>query len=135
METTTLQNDIHVYCVSASSFPEGVKQAHETLHGLVPFDVKRKYFGLSWPAEDGRIVYKAAAEELHPGEFSLHHLETSVIPKGPYLFIDVPDYMKDIPAIGNAFQELIHDARIDPAGFCIEWYQSMDLCRCLVRMA
>lgn len=115
-------------------FPEGVKQAHERLHALVPFDEKRKYFGLSWPAADGRILYKAAAAELHPGEFSKHDLETKVISKGEYLFIDVYDFMKDIPAIGNAFQQLIHDSRIDPAGFCIEWYMKMDLCRCMVKM-
>lgn len=133
METTTLPNDILVYCVTASSFPEGVKQAHETLHGLVPFDEKRKYFGLSWPAGDGGILYKAAAEELHPGEFSKHTLETKVISEGEYLYIDVHDFMKDIPAIGNAFQQLIHDSRIDPAGFCIEWYLGMDLCRCMVK--
>jgi hypothetical protein len=135
METTTLQNDLLVYCVTASSFPEGVKQAHETLHSLAPFDEKRKYFGLSRPAADGRILYQAAAAELHQAEFSKHHLETEVISKGEYLYIDVHDYMKDIPAIGNAFQQLIHDSRIDPNGFCIEWYMGMNVCRCMVRMA
>lgn len=134
METTTLQNDLLVHCITATSFPEGVKQAHEHLHGLVPFDENRKYFGLSWPAEDGRIIYKAAAAELHPGEFSTHHLETKIISKGDYLLIDVHDFMKDIPAIGNAFQQLIHDSRIDPQGFCIEWYMRTDLCRCMVKM-
>jgi hypothetical protein len=132
MESMTLNEDILVYCITATSFPDGVKQAHESLHTLVPFEEQRKYFGLSWP-QDGQIIYKAAAEELHPGELSRHKLETITLVKGTYLYIDIHDFMKDIPAIGEAFQQLIHDDRIAADGFCIEWYMPDDLCRCMVK--
>lgn len=133
MTTTIVSEDILVYCVTAASFPDGVLQAHQSLHALVPFNDQRKYFGLSWPDKDGNILYKAAAEELREGELSRHHLESKIIVKGEYLYIDIPDFMKNIPAIGAAFQQLIHDERIAPDGFCIEWYLTQTLCRCMVK--
>jgi hypothetical protein len=69
MDITTLENDIKVYYVAASSFPDGVQQAHETLHALMPFDAKRGYYGISYP-EGGTISYKAAAAELYEGELA-----------------------------------------------------------------
>lgn len=134
MEITTLDRDILIHCITASSFPEGVQQAHESLHALFQFNEQRNYFGISWPGKDGKIIYKAAAEELYNGELEDHELETKTIVKGDYLFIDVSNFMKDIPAIGKAFQQLIHDERIAPDGFCIEWYLRQNLCRCMVKM-
>lgn len=132
MEQTTLTEDILVYCITATSFPDGILQAHQSLHALVPFDPQRKYFGLSWPDGEG-IIYKAAAAELHEGELSQHNLETKLIESGNYLYIDIPDFMKNTQAIGIAFDELIHNDDIAPDGFCIEWYKQDDLCRCMVR--
>ncbi len=63
METTTFDNDITILYVTAASFPEGIMNAHNHLHTLVPFYKNRKYFGISRP-EHGGITYKAAAEEL-----------------------------------------------------------------------
>lgn len=134
METTILNEDILIHCVTASSFPEGVQKAHETLHTLFKYHEHRNYFGISWPAKDGTLIYKAAAQELHEGELEQFDLETKTIKKGSYLYIDVPDFMKNIPAIGISFQQLIHDERIAPDGFCIEWYLNQNLCRCMVKM-
>ncbi|EOR93350.1 hypothetical protein ADIARSV_3429 [Arcticibacter svalbardensis MN12-7] len=100
---------------------------------MLPNDIHRNYFGLSWPDQDGSIIYKAAAEEVQKGELAKHSLETKTISKGEYLYIDIPDFMKDIPAIGTAFQTLIHDERIAANGFCIEWYLNQNLCRCMVK--
>lgn len=134
METITLNQDILTYCVTADSFPDGVLQAHQTLHALLPFETRRNYFGFSWPDQEGTLIYKAAAEELHEGELAKHQLETKIIPAGKYLYIDIPDFMKDIPAIGTAFAQLIKQENIAPDGFCIEWYLTMNLCRCMVKM-
>ena len=134
METFPLDHDIHVFCVPARSFPEGVQQAHQTLHGLVPFSPDRKYFGLSWMGADGQIEYKAAAEEREPGELSQHGLEEFTIRKGTYQAITVHDFMRDIPAIGNAFQLLLRHPNLDQKGACVEWYLSDQDCRCMVRL-
>jgi hypothetical protein len=69
-----------------------------------------------------------------PGELSGKNLEEQVIRKGKYLYIDVQDFMKNIPSIGEAFQQLIHDKRTDPQGFCLEWYLNSNTCRCMVPM-
>jgi predicted transcriptional regulator YdeE len=134
MDITKLDDDITAYCMKASSFPEGVQQAHQTLHALVPYDRNRKYFGISYPV-DGQITYWAAAAELNEGELSKHGLETFVIKKGNYLFVDIKDFMQHIDQIGCTFKELIADERIDPKGACVEWYLDNITCRCMVRMA
>lgn len=133
MNTCRVEHDIEVYCITAVSFPDGVKAAHEHLHSLIPFSIEREYFGISFPDKEGAIIYKAAASELNEGELQRHGLEKMVIAKGDYLFIDIENYMKDIPAFEAAFNTLTNDARIDPNGFCVEWYKDERLCRCMVR--
>lgn len=134
MKILTLSDDILVHCVTATSFPDGVQQAHETLHGMFPYDTQRNYFGISWPYQNGTFIYKAAAEELNEGELAKYHLETMTIVKGVYLHIDIPNFRNDTPAIGKAFQKLINDERIEDESFCIEWYLSHGVCRCLIKI-
>lgn len=134
METLNLKNDIIVHYVEASSFPEGVLKAHQQLHGFVQHSVQRKYFGISWIGQNGDIVYKAAAEELYPGEFSEHLLPIFTIKQGSYIFIDIKDFMQDVDGIGKAFQILLQEKNIDPQGACVEWYLEDDsTCRCMIR--
>lgn len=132
MEKLIFDNEIIVYCVAAKSFPDGVPEAHESLHRVVPFSEERKYFGISYPKGDGNLVYKAAASELYDGELKHHNLETFIIPKGEYLSITVSNYNQNIPAIGETFQRLIRDPSIDPKGFCLEWYVNNIDCKCMV---
>ncbi|MES2704612.1 MAG: transcriptional regulator [Bacteroidota bacterium] len=133
METITLPDDVMAFCMRATSFPEGIQQAHRELHGVVPFDMHRSYYGISRP-EGGPIVYRAGATELYESELSPYKLETFLIKKGQYLCIDVPGYMLHLDRIGSAFKELLADGRIDSNGACIEWYIDEQLCKCIVRM-
>lgn len=134
METTQLNEDIKVMYVTASSFPDGVLAAHQKLHAAIPFSTERKYFGLSRP-EGGAIIYKAAAEELKEGEGENLGFETMIIKKGNYITQTIYDFMKDIPAIGNTFQEMIKHPGIDPEGYCVEWYINQKDVQCMVRLA
>jgi predicted transcriptional regulator YdeE len=135
METIKLDNDITVMYVNAASFPDGVLSAHQKLHSLIPFSTERKYFGLSRPeGGDGEIVYKAAAEVLESDEAKKLNLETIMIKKGNYISATLHDYMKDLPAIGAAFQQMIVRPDIDPEGYCIEWYLSDKDVQCMVRL-
>jgi hypothetical protein len=120
MENYVLENDITVFCITATSFPAGVMAAHKELHSLVPFSTERKYFGISRANEKGEIIYKSAAEELNKGELEKHDLEKIVLKKGNYLSVEIHDFMKDIPAIGKTFQEMIAHPGIDPQGWCVE---------------
>ncbi|HEX2629183.1 MAG TPA: hypothetical protein VHM26_09230 [Chitinophagaceae bacterium] len=135
METLTFDKDITVFYVTASSFPEGVMAAHQKLHSLIPFSTTRKYFGLSRPeSSDNKIIFRAAAEQLEAGEAKKLNLDTIVLKKGRYTVITIRDYMKDIPAIGNAFQQLISLPDIDPQGYCVEWYVTDKEVKCMIRM-
>lgn len=136
METIKIDKDITVFYITAKSFPDGVLQAHQSLHALIPFSTERKYFGLSRPEdESGKIIYRAAAEEMEPGEAAKLKLNTITLKKGNYRNINIHNYMQDVQAIGQAFQQLIAQPDIDPQGYCVELYVSDKDVQCMVRLA
>ena len=132
----TWATDTPVFYVEASSFPEGVMEAHRKLHQSLDPETRRRFFGLSRPdGPGGQIRYLAAAEELESGEAEKLGLERMVIPKGRYTSITIENYMTNLDAIGDAFRQLIKLPGIDAEGYCIEWYLSREKVKCLVRMA
>ncbi|WP_153796607.1 transcriptional regulator [Foetidibacter luteolus] len=133
MQTETWNDDVTVLYVTATSFPAGILAAHQQLHALIPFSTKRKYFGVSRP-EDGNIVYRAAAEQLSDDEATHLKLDTLVLKKGHYAVLMVHDYMKDLPAIGKAFNVLLEQPGLDPQGYCVEWYLNDKDVKCMIRL-
>ena len=133
METTTIDNDIKVFYVPATSFPDGVMAAHKKIHSLAPFSAGRKYFGLSRP-ETGVIAYKAAAEESFDGEGASLNCDSLVLKKGKYVSTIIKDFMSNMPAIGAAFRQLLSNPEIDPNGYCVEWYFNDTDLQCMVRL-
>lgn len=133
MEKFVLSNDINTVCLTAKSFPDGIMEAHKTIHTAVPFSSKRKYFGISRP-ENGVIVYKAAAELLAGETAESFQLDTFVLEKGTYVVKDIANFTKNIPAIDQAFKELIRLPDIASNGYCVEWYISENDVRCMVRL-
>lgn len=134
MKTYSIENDITVFYVTASSFPNGVMAAHNQLHSIVPFSNERKFFGVSRPEEGGPIVYRAAAEELYQGEGKKFNCDTLVLKKGEYIGIEVKDYIKDVVSIQRAFDEILLQPDLDPKGYCVELYLSEKDVRCMVRL-
>lgn len=132
MNNFTLDKDITLMYVTASSFPEGVMAAHQQLHAKIAFNTERKYYGISYPNKNGSIIYKAAAEEMNEGEATEKGLDTFIVKKGVYASIIVPDYMTEKAAIGEAFQKLLKHPQLDPQGFCLEWYLSKTDVQCMV---
>jgi hypothetical protein len=133
MDIITVNDDIKVFYVTASSFPDGILAAHQHLHSLMPFSKERQYYGISRP-EDGTIIYRAGATELHDGELADANLESLILKKGKYISKDIHDYMSNLSVIGNTFQQMIARDDIDPQGYCVEWYISNKDVRCMVRM-
>ena len=117
-----LNEDINVICVTASSFPEGIVPAFEKLNSLIQFTEPRKIFGISYGDGVNNITYKAAAEERSADEAATLGCERFTIEKGEYISKYIADFMKNIPAIGQTFQEMCKDRRIDSNGYCIEMY-------------
>ncbi|MFN8290933.1 MAG: hypothetical protein U0U70_11785 [Chitinophagaceae bacterium] len=128
----TISTDIRCYRIKAASFPEGVLAAHQELHQRFAFDGKRKFFGISRPAAGGKILYWAAAEKLETDDPGENNVEECTIPAGEYYGTDITSFRKDIPAIGRTFRELLTHPRLDPEGFCLEWYFNLNDVRCLV---
>lgn len=69
-----MKGDIKVFYVTASSFPDGIKEAYEKLHAMLPSVKDRKFYGISYP-QNGKIVYKAAVEEVSEGEANKYGCE------------------------------------------------------------
>lgn len=42
--------------------------------------------------------------------------------------------MKDISSIDKSFKTLLTDPRIDPEGYCVEWYLNAKDVQCMVRL-
>lgn len=133
METILIEKDIKVIYITAKSFPEGIQEAHDRLHAMIPFSKERRYFGLSRP-EMGVIVYKAAAEELKKDKEENFNCESFIIEKGTYRSITILNYKNDPLRISKAFEELISYSDIDPNGYCVEWYQGDEDLHCMVRI-
>lgn len=135
METISVIEDITVMYVTATSFPDGIMEAHEKIHAMLPVLSARKFYGVSRP-ENKVIVYRAAVEVLHPNEPATFQLETLMLKKGNYISQLIKDYTKDVQSIGNAFDELLSHPYLDPQGYCVEWYldNNKDV-QCMIRLA
>ena len=131
MDSFILGEDIHIMCVKADTFPDGIAAAFDKLHQTVPKNAVRRYFGVSRPENQG-IVYRAAAEILESGEAEKLGLETLTIKGGSYNTLYITDYRSHIDAIGKCFELLTGQAETDPNGYCVEWYIGDDV-KCMVR--
>ncbi|MBK9492711.1 MAG: transcriptional regulator [Haliscomenobacter sp.] len=96
MNTIVFDKEIAVCCVAASSFPDGVLAAFQTLHGQLDRKEERQHFGLSHGQGNGGIHYLAAATELNAGEAEALGLDRFTIQKGAYLGLTIEDYLKDL---------------------------------------
>jgi len=135
METIKLDNDIKVFYVTAKTFPGGISEATNKLHGLFPFSKERRIFGLSRPENNGKIIYRAAAEELQPGEAEKFNCETLLIKNGEYISLTVDNFRKDIMSIDRAFKQLLGHPNLDPQGYCVEWYATdKEAVKCMIRL-
>jgi predicted transcriptional regulator YdeE len=134
MEKYELVKDIIVMYVPAESFPEGIQDAFENLESKLPSKDDRILFGISWPDENGKIMYKAAAEEKYKGEGKKYELDIFAIKKGIYASELVKDYKKNLSLIGITFQQLLKHPQLDTNSYCLEWYKGCDDVICLVKL-
>jgi predicted transcriptional regulator YdeE len=134
MKTYHLDQNVNVLCVKAKSFPEGIKEAFDTLQKLLPDSEGRVFYGISHGAPNGGIVYKAAVKESFEGEAEKYGCEALVIPQGDYLVETIMDWHQHIPSIGQTFSRLLADPRMDQNFPCVEWYKSNQELLCMVKI-
>ena len=141
MEKYKLEEDIHLFCVKAKSFPAGIKPAHQQLASITKPLGKRNHFGVSYLYDD-EIVYMAGVDITGTEQRIPDGCETYTLRKGNYISIYIPDFEKDTSQIDKAFKILLADPGIDENGCCAEWYfpegsdgtNAKDV-RCMVRLA
>ena len=133
IEVYQLNNDIKVFYITASSFPDGISDAFKVLRSLLPTLDGREFFGISFPNQDRVIVYKAAVAELNPGEAERYGCETFIVPRGDYFGTMVSRFREDMSMISKTFKTLLSNPGIDANGFCLEVYLSDDDVMCMVR--
>jgi len=129
-----LEDDLRLICFEAKTFPDGVQEAFRVLNETLPESRNRSLFGISYPGNNGEIVYKAAATESFEGEAEKLGLENFIVRGGTYISTYIADFMSDESMIGKAFRELLADHRIDPNGCCVEMYVNGKDVRCMVRL-
>ncbi len=134
IEKYELDNDISVMFVEADSFPFDIQAAFEKLENKLIEKESRTYFGISNADKNGKIIYRAAVWEKYEGEGDACGLETFRIKKGVYAGEMIQDFKKNIPAIGNTFQQLLKDPPLDTNSYCLEWYKGFNDVLCLVRL-
>ena len=126
MEKYTFYENIRVFYVEAESFPEGILAAHKKLHLLLSDEDAdangRRFFGISYLDGKGSIVYKAAAEEIYPGETEKYGCETFTIKKGEFIAETLIDWCKEEKLVEKTFKKLLAYPRIDVNGYCLELY-------------
>ncbi|MFL5743415.1 MAG: hypothetical protein ACJ751_02030 [Niastella sp.] len=134
MKADKIEKDIKIFYVTAKSFPDGIQDAHDRLHTMVPFSKERKYFGISRP-ENGKIIYRVGTEETFAGESEKYQCDTLIIKSGNYVSTVVEDFRKDKTSISKAFEELLKQPNLDPEGYCVEWYANdKEEVKCMIRL-
>jgi hypothetical protein len=133
-EIFDLDKEIKILCVTATTFPNGVMGAFETVTKKIGSNEGRTYYGISWIDKKGNIIYKAAVNELENGEAQKLGCESFTIRKGAYISEIVTDFMKNIPAISETFMKLLNDPCIDKNGYCVEIYFDQKDVRCMVTL-
>jgi len=134
MEKYSIEKDIKTFYVAATSFPDGVLKAHQTLHAMLPSTKDRHFFGISFPDKSGKIIYRAAVEESYTGEAEKYNCETFIIGKGPYISQEIKDFMKDVSIVAKTFQQLLAHPGLDKNGYCVEIYPNEKDIICLVKL-
>jgi hypothetical protein len=134
MERTLLENDVHVFGKTVTTFPLGIAEAfNELMTATGNCATERNYYGLSYVANDTNILYKAVAQERYNGEAKQFDYETSIIESGEYVFEVLHDWKNCTGEIKNIFQSMIDDVHTDKTKPCIEWYKSDDEMLCLMK--
>ena len=133
METFRIETEITVFGVQADSFPQGVQQAWETLHKLLPAKEGRTFYGISHGTRQGGIIYSACVEEAFPGEANRFGCKAIMLSDGEYIGETILGFKNQEQKIGETFQEILGRNNYDEKGCCVEWYKSNNEVLCMVK--
>ncbi len=133
MNSYHIAEDIKLFTVTATKFPEGVQAAFEQLHSLTSIYDAIAYYGISYANANGGIIYKAAVA-LKDSTTDIPGIETYFLQAGEYRGMEILNFREHIADIGKTFQELIQHPDINKNGCCIEVYYNDTDVRCMVKI-
>ena len=131
MEIYYQQEDMVVFGVHVKTFPDGIKEAFESLMSL--FGKNRSYYGISWLDESDTVQYYSMVPEAFKGEANKYHYEKLIITKGEYHTETIFNWLNNLDSIKNVFHGLMPDSRPDKNHPCVEWYKSPDEMLCMIK--
>lgn len=123
MKKYTLKNDLSVFGVPVTTFPNGIGEVFDSLIRLIPDGLNRSYFGIS-KMDGEEITYIAAAEQKENGESEKFRCNNYLIEGGEYFVIEVKDWRSKTDSIKNVFGEMMQDPYTDKSKPCVEWYRT-----------
>lgn len=132
MQEYVIEKDINLLCVTAATFPAGIQAAFSRIHSIVPGAGTRATYGISHGSPNG-IIYKAGVIAMPDEHGEQYGCEEFIIRKGRYLG-RVVNWKANVQQIGETFQALLADPRIDKNGACVEEYINDDEAKCMVRL-
>ena len=134
MKRYKLPKDIKLFCIDAISFPDGILAAHQKLQSLLETIENRKFYGISYGTNEGKVIYKAGVAELFKGEGEKLGCESFIISKGEYIGETIINWKSDEQIVEKTFKKLLSDHRRDENGYCLEIYLNENDMRCLVKL-
>jgi hypothetical protein len=135
MQKLTFENDVKVFGIEVKSFPAGISEAfNELINATGDCAGERNYYGVSSMNNDGKIIYKAVAEEKFDGEAAKFNYDTSSIEKGEYLYEVLKQWRDKTACIKDFFHLMMQDENVDKMKPCVEWYKNDEEMLCMLKV-
>ncbi|MGG6231209.1 hypothetical protein [Tenacibaculum sp. SDUM215027] len=133
MKEINLESDLNLICVRAKSFPQGIEDSFKTLERKVPTRKGRECYGIYEENENG-ITYRAGMLKKTDDEDAKYGLENYIVKKGKYLGVTINNWKSNIPKIGQTFDKMVEDERVEKNSPSIEVYKGLNDVICMVKM-
>ena len=134
MEKLIFENDVKVFGIEVNTFPAGISNAFdELIKATGDAAGERNYYGVSSMNKDGKMLYKAVAEEKFDGEATVFNYEKSTIEKAEYLYEVLKQWRGKTACIKDYFHLMMQDENVDKTKPCVEWYKNDEEMLCMVK--
>ncbi|HEX5149934.1 MAG TPA: hypothetical protein VFW07_00720 [Parafilimonas sp.] len=134
MEKLIFENDVKVFGIEVKTFPAGIGEAFDELIKKTGDNSgERNYYGISSMNNDGKMIYKAVAEEKFEGEAKKLMYDAAVIEKGKYLCEALYHWQNKTCLIKGIFHSIMNDDHVDKTKPCVEWYKNDEEMLCMVK--
>ena len=121
------QSQLHLITAKSKHFPEGNKEAFDSIEAHLKTLKGRKFYGLVYESEEGFDYYAGLVPDDEIEERKLTELGFPImeIDGGACARVTLVDWTSKTDQIGSAFAAMIDEYGIDPSRPQIEFYRSL----------